>query len=819
MHPHRNSFVAATACAILLQAGLVWGATATHFDLPAQALNESIKEVARQTNTNVLFDPALVVGLRAPALSGELTAEDAIKRLVADLKISVQSLNAKTIVLQVTPSPEKGRPQHISRKSTASSDIRVAQAGAAPETYSGAVTEANPGETGVAENSTTARLEEIVVTAQKRAERLQDVPISIVALTAEQLEKRNITDVDDLSRVVPGLTVISSGSYQRRIELRGVSNTTGNSSVVGVYLDEASVTSANPSIQLDLRTYDLDRVEVLRGPQGTLYGEGSLGGTLRFISKDPLLDRFTMNADVAALFTENGAPSQRIESAVNLPVIQDTLGLRFAGTFEHDGGWIDQPAASVRNFNSQNLTDARVKALWQPAAAVTVNAMVLIHRNEAPPNNGEDANGNFTQTFNQTTTPSVTDNYNIYNLTATGEVAALRVVETSSYLTQDKESRDIGYRYPVVSPPFNVYLPLFATTSSAFTEELRLTPTQQNRWKWTVGAYYRRALFDVSEPAVYFGFPGAGLPAPAITNYRQGNLSKSWAGFGDSNYEVTNRLTLGAGLRYYRDDEENRTAPQSATFTATSPRAYVQLKLSDQFNTYASAAKGFRSGGYNAAGQPTYGPEEVWTYEFGTKMSVFDRHLDADVAVFYSNYSQYQIAGVLVNNLAAGNIISNAGDARIKGVEWTTTWIPQDQWRLSFSGNLLHTRFYRIDATSTAYAVGDELPETPQEMFTVSAEHDFEWNGRPGLIRLDYSQTGRMTDHSRSQGPAFDTQSDIINMLNFNVGVETRHGLWLGIFAQNLLNDRGYLDALTAEDDAARPRPRTYGIDFKVKFD
>src|SRR5690606_6476234 len=138
-------------------------------------------------------------------------------------------------------------------------------------------------------------LEEIVVTAQKREERLIDVPISIVAMGADELQKRKIFAIDDLSLAVPGLLVASSGGIQRRIMIRGVSNVFGSSSLIGLYLDEASVTST-PDNQLDLPTYDLERVEVLRGPQGTLYGEGSAGGTIRFITRSPELNEFSMKA-------------------------------------------------------------------------------------------------------------------------------------------------------------------------------------------------------------------------------------------------------------------------------------------------------------------------------------------------------------------------------------------------------------------------------------------------------------------------------------------------------------------------------------------
>ena len=217
-------------------------------------------------------------------------------------------------------SPSAGAVDRKEGKKSSSGDFRVAQVDQGKNTQS--VTVGTSSEPGAARRE---QLTEIVVTAQKREERLMDVPISVVALSAEQLEERNIIGLDDLAMAVPGLSINSQGSYNRRLFLRGVANDTG-SSLIGIYLDEADVTSWAYT-QLDLRSYDLERVEVLRGPQGTLYGDGSAGGTIRFITKNPQLDHFSMNADVAALFTENGAPGQRIEAMVNVPLIDNVLGV------------------------------------------------------------------------------------------------------------------------------------------------------------------------------------------------------------------------------------------------------------------------------------------------------------------------------------------------------------------------------------------------------------------------------------------------------------------------------------------------------------
>jgi len=314
---------------------------------------------------------------------------------------------------------------------------------------------------------------------------------------------------------------------------------------------------------------------------------------------------------------------------------------------------------------------------------------------------------------------------------------------------------------------------------------------------------------------------GAGPPF-AVGPFNSSGLSKSWAVFGDTSYRLTERLTLGAGLRDFQDDQESTSSAgptaitQTKTFHSVNPRAYAQFKLTDQVNAYSSAAKGFRSGGFNLLDQPSYGPESVWTYELGSKMSALAGHLSADLAIFYSDYTDYQVVGILPNGPPVG-ITSNAGSARIKGVEWALTLRPTTQWTLSFDGNYVSSNFYEIEATSSSYAVGDRLDLFPRYSYTVSAQHGFKWSAREGFARVDYNQQGPMTYRSR-RIPSFYNESDVINMLNLSMGVQWNQSLSLNLFAKNLLDDRGFTDPFSIEDVASRSRSRTYGFEFSMSL-
>lgn len=700
---------------------------------------------------------------------------------------------------------------------------RVAGSGAVAIMKTGNVSAANPvpgeAESG-ADDDSSGGYSDIVVTAQKREERLVDVPISIVAMGADELAKREINGIDDLTTAVPGLSVQSAGAWTRRITIRGISNVFGASSLIGVYVDEASATSG-ADLQLDLRTYDLERVEVLRGPQGTLYGEGSVGGTIRFITRDPQLSNFGLTADATASFTEDGAPSQRVEAAVNVPIVEDMFGIRVAGTFDHQGGWIDQPAASRDNFNSQNLTDVRIKALLKPSADFRASAMVIIHRNDASTNTGEDANGNYLQKFNQLTTPSVTDDFDLYNLTLSYDLSGVRLLSTSTYIDQARAQRNYGYILPTgpaPAVPLDVLKPLYSRDSQIFSQELRLTSQSGRPWQWTLGGFYRDATID-NYNTFYFGVPGApGTPLPGLVVAPEHRVYESYALFGDTSYKL-GRLTLGAGLRYFHEDQTLQTATrQTGAFKSFNPRVYAQFALGRDANIYASAAKGFRSGGFNALNQPAFEPEKVWTYELGAKAVLAGGHLRGDVALFYSDYTNYQINGFLPAPAPPINIFRNAGSARIKGLEWGLTWTPTRAWTFGFNGQVADTEFYKINTTSASYAVGDPLDLFPKYSFTVSAQHNFTAGDKPGFIRLDYNQVGRMTFRNRRSGDFYFGQSDVINMLNFNSGLDVRENVSLGVFVQNVLNERGYLDPLVIEQTAARARPRTAGVRLGLRF-
>ena len=659
------------------------------------------------------------------------------------------------------------------------------------------------------------------MTANKREQKLSDVPMSISALTGEDLVTKGITDLQSLSLAVPGLFVQESGSFQRRISIRGIGNFYGNSSLVGLYIDEASVAGV-PSNQIDLRVLDLDRVEVLKGPQGTLYGEGSVGGTIRYITNDPQLDDFAGTMSVNGSTTKDGDTSQEFSSVLNVP-LSETIGLRIAGQYSNSGGWIDQPGLNKEDINDYELFNVRTKLLWQPSDNLKVNASVIIHRNDTGAQNAaEDENGNLQEVLGLSLPQSSEDNYDQFNLTVQYDAADVRLVSSTSYLDMDRRRFNQGtqccFSTGTADELTNILIEDYRTSTEILTQEFRVSSNSTGPWHWTSGVFYKDA------EGVPFDIAGYHFGSFLIDTFYNGNNSQSWAIFGETGYQLTDKLEVGAGLRYYEDDREffaSKTTPaQKDSFDSTNPKVYISYHLNEDIHLYANAAKGFRSGGFNA-GAPSYGPESVWSYELGSKMSFVNGRLNTELALFFSEYEDYQIIGIPF--VGTFNITSNAGDGEVQGVELSVQYFATEHLELGLTGNYMDTEFTKIDATGSSHAVGDPFDMVAQYSYNLWANYSFSWSeAASGFLRVDYSQQGRSHYRNRSfdnpaVGLVYQDNSDIIDMLNARLGWE-KEAWSLDLYGLNLLNEDGFLAPGSLEFGAPRPRPRTIGVNVGFRF-
>jgi iron complex outermembrane recepter protein len=790
-----------------------------------------------------LYLDAAVDNLRTSGASGDLTPDETLIRLLSGTGLKYHYVGENVISLVLSASGE-----HSARHVTASPSIAPAKQ--SPKQKHAHLSEANTRATDAQVKSTDPpitdsnsrggvtnyTLHEVVVTAQLYSQSAFNVPISLSVLTADDLTALRTFDLSNLQYQVPGVYV-QTGAGLNRITIDGVGNGIGSGAVVGEYIDDADVTAEGNTGSAgvgtgDVNLYDVSRVEVLHGPQGTLYGDGSMGGVIRVITNKPDLDLLEFGSDVATAFSQYGAPSQDIQAMLNLPVASGRLGVRFAGTFDHDGGWIDEPEANAKNVNSNNLTDFRAEALWRPSSDVTLNATQIIRRDAFGIGYGEDSQGDIAAPlpFGLTTTPQAETAFNFSNVAVDWTLPGVRLLSSSTYFT-----RSVNWNNLFITPEISNSISEYAIyrnqayTDTDYSEELRLSRSTQDRWQWMIGGFYKH----YSDTEYQNASLKYSTPAPPQINLTFAGLdtgSKATAAFMNTSYSFTRRLELGAGVRYYATHETYNEPVynyhgylglgvipgkfEQGDFTSTDPRAYVRYGLTRHVNTYVTVAKGFREGGFNGPGLPNYQPETLWRYDGGVKGEFLNNALQSSLDLFYSDYSKYVVEGFfpLVNNYYS----ANAGTAHIKGVNVDVDWQMSNNWRFGVNGEYVDSQFVSIDAADTAFKVGDRVPLVTNYSLSASIQRELHLRGRPGYAVLSYSEVSGVQNRTTGFVPL--SESSVIRFLNFNSSIAVSEKISLGVFARNLLNDRGYLTAFWPAGDGIRPRPRTVGVDFKVKL-
>ncbi|MGV3482598.1 MAG: TonB-dependent receptor domain-containing protein [Sphingobium sp.] len=765
-----------------LAAGICIAALATpayaqqrQFNIPAGSLKSALDAYGRQAGRPIIYKADEVRGARSKGYRGTATVDAALDAILMNSGFSARAGTAGAIAIV----------RNQMRTSMTDEAALTTDDGTGEEVY-----------------------DDIVVTAARREQKLIDVPMSITAVSQAELERRGAVSLLDLSRGVPGLVVIESGPGQNQIFLRGVANPNGIASLVGVYMDEIPVTGASLG-QLDLQLVDLERVEVLRGPQGTLYGQGSAGGTVRFITRNPDLNSVSGEASLSAYATRHGDFSERFSGFVNVPVIDDVLGFRVSGTLANIGGWIDQPAAGRKDINDQLIRNIRVKGLWRPADGLDIAGTVVVHRNKGD-GLTVGADKHYDVDFpngDPLAQEALVDNYEIYNLTATYDFGGVQLMSSTSHVDAHKYNAGVALKLPGLET-FN----RDTLDSKSFTQEVRLSSTGKRRLNWVVGAFYtdetidRLQVLDLYSEGEFLG----------VDSVDSSDKSETISVFGDISFSVTDRFQLGTGLRYFHDSRKrarNGAPDQAGTFESVNPRFYASYDLARNATLYANIAKGFRSGGFQGNGvNTTFDPENVWSYEAGTKGG--SGGFRWDVTGFYSKYKGYQ-AFVLGQGVFGG--LMNAGNAEIYGVDWSFAVDPVKNLTLQLSGNVTSTELVFVLPASTSNITGDRLDYIPDYSIAASAEYRFDWSAeRPGFVRVDYNQIGPGTVTDRSLDiVAFRTNT--LNMLNARIGLE--HGRWgVELFGENLLGENGRQDPLEALGFGTRPRPRVIGAKVKASF-
>jgi outer membrane receptor protein involved in Fe transport len=671
---------------------------------------------------------------------------------------------------------------------------------------------------GIAQEAT---LEEIIVTAQKREQRLIDVPVSITALSGQELEQRGLSSIQDISFAVPGMAMREDGPGSYTIFMRGLSNQYGSDALVGVYLDEAPL-SLTGFDQLDARVMDLERVEVLKGPQGTLYGQGSVAGAVRYITKDPVLESFEGKVEASQAYVDDGDTKEALTGIVNVPM-GESFAVRLAGTVERGGGWQDQPQAGIEDGNNQDLENFRAKALWRITDAFDAQLMVVLHRNESELGLGYE-NPDRTITVGvdraRVLVPKEFE-YDLYNLDLTYDFGGVQLLSSTTYIDHRHQ-----YPFSYIGGPETVYEGALEgtderhTRAHQFTQEVRLGSTGEGPLNWTAGAFYRSLGHQLT--AVYDTlFDGVVFP---YAFYLDANEYESYAIFADASYDLTEKLELGVGVRYFEDDQTtfDGTLTETDSFDSTDPRIYMSYKFTPDLNVYASAAKGFRSGGFNRGELPNYEPESLWSYELGVKGQSAGGVFGFEAAVYYSDYSDMLRRGLVFveETTTFESLTTNIGKVEVKGVEGGFTWRPTPALALNATAAYIDSEITEVNATDATSLAGDPVDYVPEFSYTAGVHYSFAWTALlPGYVRVDYSYRDAVTYVDRTSFPPenLPQTADEIGLLDARLGLEWGKASF-ELFGTNLTNENKWIDPYHQWTNANRTRPRAIGLKAAYNF-
>ena len=509
------------------------------------------------------------------------------------------------------------------------------------------------------------QLQEIVVTAQKRESTIQKTPISMTAITGQELQDRGITDISSIVQSVPGVSMKSSGPGQTELEIRGLTSSGGNSATVGFYLDDIPLTApaatVNGKVVIDPNLYDLNRVEVLRGPQGTLYGSGSLGGTIKLIPNAPDPRAFDASGEFIEGHTDGGDTlNSGINAMVNLP-LTDSAALRIVGSQEHLSGWIDrkviaepdfpQPlnattrgnvaeapvAANYHDVNDEVMTSARVSLLWNATDRLSIAPSFMYQRLTQDGLSLIDSQPGTNTQYQPFNSPEpFEDRIDIGALNLKYHFDVADLTSTSSYWTRDENYRQDGSEqlaFALGGVPYYTFqgglgqtspTPREDDRSKQYSEEIRLTSAGNTDFKWLAGYFYQDFEADAN---VFIDAPFTALPPPLnitdlFTQFQPTKILQQ-SFFGEASYTFLQQFTLTGGLRRYHYTGTVNTAVSGA-FSSSGDASYntystresdsgftPKLNLSYQVDPdlllYTTVSQGFRPGGGNSP-VPTSGP-------------------------------------------------------------------------------------------------------------------------------------------------------------------------------------------------------------------
>ncbi|MBI1684042.1 TonB-dependent receptor [Caulobacter hibisci] len=744
-------------------------------------------------------------------------------------------------------------------------------------------------------------LEEVVVTAQKRSENLQDVPISIQALGEAKLEQLQVSGFSDYVKFLPSVSFTGAGPGFNQVYMRGVAsggdgNHSGSLPSVGIYLDEQPITTIQGA--LDIHVYDIERVESLIGPQGTLYGASSQAGTIRIITNKPSTAGFKAGYDLEVNKVDGGGTGYVAEGFINQP-LSDTVAVRLVGWKEREAGYIDNvPATRTYPTSGVTINNAGVaKKNYNEVETYGVRAAMKVDLGEnwtvTPQLMGQvQKSGGFfgydpdigDLKISHYYPESSDDRWVQASMSVEGKISNLDVVYAGSYLerTVDTEQDYTDYSYfydtlygygaywtddagnPVDPSQYIQGKDRYARVS----HELRFSSPQENRFRFVGGLFYQRQEHRIHQDYRIDAL-GESLTVPGhpdtVWLTEQKRVDRDSAAFGEVSYDITEKLTATAGVRFFKADNSlvgfygygagygstgERACFKGAVIagspctnldkrvkeTGNTPKFNLTYKIDSDKLVYATYSEGYRPGGINRRGTlPPYLSDYLKNYELGWKTSWAQNRFRWNGSVYFEKWDKFQFSILGANGLTE---IKNAGAADIKGIESDVTWRPTRGLTINASAAYTDAKLSKnycgytdsagnpvTDCASPEAPDGTRLPVTPKVKANVTARYEFDFGDFDAFVQGSLvGQSGNWSDLRLHEREILGYQGGY-STIDLSGGV-SRDSWSITAYMTNVADERASQTRFVQcdEDTCADKvyiipiQPRTFGLKFGQKF-
>lgn len=718
------------------------------------------------------------------------------------------------------------------------------------------------------------RDEDIIVTATRRTERLQDVPLSVTAFGQEDLDDLGIVGYEGIAQNTPGIVVNRPTQNFNNFTSRGI-NTNGYSaglqSAVAIYVDELPISANGNSTILDPNLYDVERVEFLRGPQGTLFGSNSLAGAMRILTRSPDLDEFQASASVDLGLTGSSSVRQRYNAMLNVPLMTDQLGLRVTGYYRNEDGWIDNVGTGIKDSNSLEAYGGRAILLMQPSDRMKVKLLVS-YENSKPADSAltNPTLGRFTRRSDR---PDLFQGkLTNYNVTVNYEFDFAELISSTTLSDYDASF------YVDLAGTFAQSIP-FALDAygydDLFVQETRLVSRTSGPFQWVAGFFYydkRRTVdFAYRSTQEFLDARGlTGLPDEYYQRFNSYTDQTEMAGFGEASVHFTDSFWITGGLRYGRTEVQSFTrgggynsnyltyalfGVTNSPLTVTPVNAATGLKVSDDrvsykasvswkpmpdLTTYATISTGFRTPVVNArAGLVSViNPSDivipdgaksdgVTNYEVGIKGRWLGGDLTTNLAAYYIDWKDIQVQANRVSDSI--QFATNIGGAESYGLEFEVVAKPVQGLSLAFNGSFNRAKVTELSAIEAAISGAEPGVRLASPRFQGSStlRYDFSiGNDRNAFASVNVSHTGAFPNqfpnvpgNPNAASPTYDYTEAWTNV-NLYAGAKLG-SLDLTAYVENLFDDSSitYVHPEAFLDGRyARLRPRTVGVRANYRF-